>query len=79
MAGIYVFAAAALLMAGAAIGVVAVVSLAIRREDHDLSLTRDITNRRARGARRINGVGIRGLGWLTSPATTGATPDRRRS
>jgi hypothetical protein len=77
--GIYVFAAVALLMAGAAIGVVAVVSLASRREDHDFSLTSDITNRRARAARRINGVGIRGLNWLTSPATTGAAPDRRRS
>lgn len=79
MAGIYVFAAVALLMAGAAIGVVLVVSLASRREDHDLSLTSDITNRRARGARRINGVGIRGLDWLTSPAATSATPDRRSS
>lgn len=79
MAGIYIFAAVALLAVGAAIGVVVVVSLAIRREDHDLSLTSDITNRRARGARRINGVGVRGMDWLTSPVTSVATPDRRRS
>ena len=79
VAGTYVFAAVALMMAGAAIGVVAVVSLASRREDHDLSLTSDITNQRVRAARRINGVGIRGLDRLTSPATTGAAPDRRPS
>ncbi len=79
MTGIYVFAAVALLTAGAAIGVVVVVSLASRREDHDFSLTSDITSRRARGARRINGVGVRGLNWVTSPATTVAAPDRRRS
>ena len=36
VAGIYVFAAVALLMAGAVIGVLAVVSLGIRREDRDL-------------------------------------------
>ena len=62
MAGIYVFAAVALLMAGAVIGVLAVVTLGIHREDHDLSLTSDITDRVARGARRMNGVGTRGLG-----------------
>jgi hypothetical protein len=62
------FAAVALLMAGAVIGVVAVVSLASRREDHDFSLTSDITDRRVQAARWINGVGIRGLEWLTSPA-----------
>lgn len=62
MAGIYVFTAVALLMAGAVIGVLAVVRLGIHREDRDLSLTSDITDRVARGARWMNGVGTRGLG-----------------
>lgn len=60
MAGIYAFAAVAL--GGAVIGVLAVVRLGIRREDHDFSLTSDITDQVARGARRINGVGTRGFG-----------------
>ncbi len=76
MTGIYVFASVALLMGGVAIGVVTVVSLAIRREDREYSLTSDVTSRRARGARRINGVGVRGLDWLTSLAASGAAPDR---
>jgi hypothetical protein len=59
--GIYVFASVALLMGGVAIGVVTVVSLAIRREDREYSLTSNVTSRRAQGARRINGVGVRGL------------------
>ena len=67
MAGIYVFAAAALLMAGAAIGVVAVVSLAIRREDHDLSLTRDITNRKSPGRPADKRRGHPGLGLGDEP------------
>jgi hypothetical protein len=61
VAGIYVFACTALLMAGAVIGVLAVVVLGIHREDRDFSLTNDITDRAARGARRMNGVGTRGL------------------
>jgi len=61
--GIYAFGAVALVMvlAGAVIGVLAVVSLGIRREERDLSLTNDITDRVARGARRVNRVYSRGL------------------
>lgn len=51
--------AVALVIAGAVLGVVAVVSLGIRREERDLSLTSDITGRGARGARRLNGVSTR--------------------
>ena len=62
MAGVYVSAAAALVIAGAVIGVLAVVALGIHREDRHLSLTSDITDRVARGARRVNGVYTRGPG-----------------
>jgi hypothetical protein len=62
VAGVYVSAAAALVIAGAVIGVLAVVALGIHREDRHLSLTSDITDRVARGARRVNGVYTRGPG-----------------
>jgi hypothetical protein len=66
--GIYAFAVAvvalAMVMAGAAIGVLAVVSLGIRREERDLSLTSDITARAARGARRLNGLYTREPGVI---------------
>jgi hypothetical protein len=61
--GIYAFAVAALVMvlAGAVLGGLAVVRLGIRREERDHSLTNDITDRVARGARRVNRVYTRGL------------------
>jgi hypothetical protein len=61
--GIYL-SAAALLIAGVALGVLAVVSLGIRREERGLSLTSDITDRAARGARRLNGLYTRGPGVI---------------
>jgi hypothetical protein len=60
--GIYVFAAAALVIAGAAIEILGVVSLGIRREGRAFSLTSDITDPVARAARRINRVYTRGHG-----------------
>jgi hypothetical protein len=56
--GIYAFAVVTLVMvmAGAVGGALAVVSLRIRREERDLSLTGDVTDRVARGARRVNRV-----------------------
>jgi hypothetical protein len=57
--GIYVFAAAALVITGAANGVV---SLGFRREERGFSLTSDITDPVARAARRINRVYTRGHG-----------------
>jgi hypothetical protein len=61
--GIYAFAvvALAMVMTGAVVGGLAVVSLGIRREERDLSLTSDTTDRVARGARRVNRVYTRGL------------------
>ena len=63
MTGIYAFAVVALVMvmAGAVGGVLAVVSLGIRREERDLSLTSDITDRVVRGARRVNRAYTHGL------------------
>ena len=54
--GIYVFAAAALVITGAAIEVLGVVSLGIRREGRAFSLTSDITDPIARTGRRISRV-----------------------
>jgi hypothetical protein len=53
---IWVFAVFA---AGAAIGVVVAVAVAIRREDRRQSLRTDTQDWLARGARRVNGVGVR--------------------
>jgi hypothetical protein len=61
--GIYL-SAAAILIAGVAFGVLAVVSLGIRREERGLSLTSDITDRAARGARRLNGLYTREPGVI---------------
>jgi len=65
--GTYVFAAAALVIAGAVIGVLAVVTLGIHREERAGSLTHDITDRPARGARRLNGAYTRGLALSEGP------------
>lgn len=56
MIGIYVCTAIALVAAGALAGVLIVVAFAIRREDHRLSLTTDINDRVALGARALTGV-----------------------
>jgi hypothetical protein len=61
---IEIYVGAALVIAGAALGIVAVISLGIRREERDLSLTTDTTGRVARGTRRLNGVYTRNPGIL---------------
>ena len=61
MIGICVFAAV-LVITGAVIGIGTVVSVGIRREERAFSLTSDIPDRVARGARRVNGLYTRGLG-----------------
>ena len=66
MIGTYVFAAA-LVIAGAVIGVLAVVTLGIHREERAGTLTRDITDRAARGARRVNGAYTRGFALAREP------------
>jgi hypothetical protein len=64
--GIYMVAAAALVITGAVIGAFAVVSLAIHREERDLTLTSNVTSRAVRGARRVNGVYTTGHGSARS-------------
>jgi hypothetical protein len=57
-----VTAVLALFLAGVVIGVVAVASLGVLREDRRYSLTGgDAPGRLARSARRLNGVGLRDL------------------
>jgi hypothetical protein len=70
---IYVVVAATLVIIGAVVGGIAVVSLGIRREEREMTLTDDITDRAARGVRRVNGVYTRGYG---SAPRTGDTHSR---
>jgi hypothetical protein len=58
--GTYIFAAIALVAAGAMIGVLTVVTLGIRRDDRRGGFPARPRGRAARGARRVIGVGIRG-------------------
>lgn len=60
MAGI-VTVTVALFLGGVVVGVIAVVALAVRREDRRYSLVREAPGRMSRSARRLNGVGRRGL------------------
>lgn len=73
MIDLYLGLAAALVVAGAVVGALAVVCLGIRREDHDLSLTTDISGRVIRGARRLNGV------YTRIPAQAREVPLRRQN
>jgi hypothetical protein len=59
MIGACALAAVSLFIGGAVIGVVAVVSLGIRREERDLSLTSDRNDRVTRSARRLTGASSR--------------------
>jgi hypothetical protein len=56
--------AAILVIIGAALGIVAVIAVGIRREERNLSLTSDTTGRIARGTRRLNGVYTRDPGII---------------
>jgi hypothetical protein len=57
---ISLYLAAAVLVAGAVLGVLGVVCLGIHREERDHSLASDVRSRTARGARWLNGVSTRG-------------------
>jgi hypothetical protein len=72
--GIYLSAAAVLVIAGAVAGALAVVSLGIHREERGLSLTKAVTDRAARGARQVNGLYTRGPGVDYQPVITGVAP-----
>jgi len=60
MAGTYLTAAAALVIAGIVIGVLIVICLGIHREERRGSLTRQSDSPMDRGVRRLNGAGSRG-------------------
>lgn len=59
-AGVAIFILAVFL-AGVALGVVAMVSVAVHREDRRLSLSGAAPGAVARGARRLTGFGSRGI------------------
>ena len=44
---------------GLVIGIIAIVAMAVRREDRQFSLTRQAPGAAARGVRRLTGVGLR--------------------
>lgn len=67
MIGTYVFAAVALVLTGAVAGVLAVITLGIRREERAGSLTSDVTDRVTLSARRMNGACTRGLALAREP------------
>jgi hypothetical protein len=55
----YVSAAAALVLAGAAIGILVMVCLGIKRDDRPGGFPADANNRTARAARKMTGAGAR--------------------
>ena len=62
MASIVVIFALVIFAAGAAAGAIFLVSLGIRREEMDFSLTRRAPNQVSQGARRVTGL------WVRPPA-----------
>ena len=61
MAGVVATVTVALFLSGVVTGAIVVVALAIRREDRRYSLVREAPDRMSRSARRLTGVGSRGL------------------
>lgn len=61
MASVVIVMAVALFLGGIAVGVIAVVAVSVRREDRAFSMPGDAPDRISRSARRLNGLGSRGL------------------
>ena len=61
MSSVVVAVTVALFLGGVVTGVIAAVALAIRREDRRYTLVREAPDRISRSARRLTGVGRRGL------------------
>jgi hypothetical protein len=61
MAGVVIAVTIALFLGGVVVGIIAVVALAVRREDRAYTLVGDAPNRMSRSARRLNGLGRRDL------------------
>jgi hypothetical protein len=64
----YITGAAVLFTAGAVAGFLALVTLGIRREERDYSMTIEAPNKIARGARVVNGMHARQPGVLYEAA-----------
>jgi hypothetical protein len=71
MAGFMLIAIAAAVTAGALLGAFLVISLAIRREDRQMTLRRPAPDPACRGAREV--TGYRRFGW-ESPSRPGGPP-----
>ena len=69
MAGVVATVTVALFFSGVVTGVIVVVAFAIRREDRRYSLVREAPDRMSRSARRLTGVGRRGLDAEFFPVT----------
>lgn len=61
MFSVVVAVTVALFLGGVVTGVIAAVALAIRREDRRYTLVREAPDRISRSARRLTGVGRKGL------------------
>lgn len=59
MAALIALAALAVFAAGVTTGIIGVVTLAIRREENNLTLTREAPDHLTRAGRRLNGVHVR--------------------
>jgi hypothetical protein len=61
MDGVVVAVAIALFLGGVVAGVIAVVAVAVHREDRRYTLAREAPDRLSRSTRRLNGVGCKDL------------------
>jgi hypothetical protein len=61
MAGVVVASAVSVFFGGLVVGVIAVIAIAVRREDRRYSLAGDAPDRLSRNTRRLIGVGRRDL------------------
>jgi hypothetical protein len=61
MAGVVVAVTIALFFGGVVVGIIAVVAVAVRREDRAYTLVGDAPNRMSQSARRLTGLGRRDL------------------
>jgi hypothetical protein len=59
MAALIALTALGLFTAGVVAGIIGVVCVAIRREETNLTLTGEVTDRVAQAGRRLTGVGVR--------------------
>jgi hypothetical protein len=61
MTGVVAVVAAAVFLGAVVLGVIAAVAIAVRREDRRYTLAGEAPDRLSRNARRLTGVGRRGL------------------